>query len=324
MPLKLNPEIKKRLKNAGYGVYNHSAVEICVWNKLALKGEGFCYKNKFYGIETHRCMQFSPAVVFCHNRCIYCWRKSEMYKNVKIRKDDVDRPEEIVKVLLDERKRLLSGFGGNKKTKRNIYIQSLIPSHFAISLSGEPTLYPLLPELITYLKSLETTKSIFLVTNGQEPKMLKILEDKQCLPTQLYISMNAGTKKTFFRVNCPLIKNSWERFNKSLEILSKIKTRVVVRITLIKGVNDNYDEIEGFLNLLKKTNPHFIEIKSYIHIGHARKRLLYENMLNVDEIKKWGNRLLSKLDNFNFMDEEKRSRIVVFQNEDRYVERKIL
>ena len=36
-------------------------------------------------------------------------------------------------------------------------------------------MYPKLPELIKYLKSLEETKSIFLVTNGQEPDMIQAI-----------------------------------------------------------------------------------------------------------------------------------------------------
>ena len=59
-------------------------------------------------------------------------------------------------------------------------------------------MYPKLPELIKYLKSLEATKSIFLVTNGQEPDMIRKLEDENALPTQLYLSTNAADYQVFF------------------------------------------------------------------------------------------------------------------------------
>ena len=58
-------------------------------------------------------------------------------------------------------------------------------------------MYPKLPDLIKYLKSLEATKSIFLVTNGQEPDMIQKLADENALPTQLYLSTNASDYDSF-------------------------------------------------------------------------------------------------------------------------------
>ena len=43
-------------------------------------------------------------------------------------------------------------------------------------------MYPRLPELIRYLNSMEATKSVFLVTNGQEPEMVQRLQDEDALP----------------------------------------------------------------------------------------------------------------------------------------------
>ena len=322
--IRIDENLEKKLRNAQYGVWGHSTVEICHWTKKALRLEGVCYKRKFFGIETHRCMEFSPAGVFCHNRCVYCWRPSEFYSTLKMPEKMVDEPEEIMKNLIEERKRLLSGFGGNEKVDRKIWKESLVPSHFAISLSGEPTMYPKLPKLIKYLKTLPFTKSIFLVTNGQEPEMLEKLEKDGALPSQLYLSMNAGTPTTFNLVNKPLLPDAWERFVKSLKFLSKVNTRTVVRITLIRELNTKNEEIKEFARLLRIGNPHFIEIKSYMHLGYSRKRLNAEHMLKHDEIRKWSLKLLEYLPNFEFMDEQVDSRIVVLQNKERYVERWIL
>lgn len=322
--LRIEKKLVERLKKAQYGVFGHSTVEICHWTKKAIRGEGVCYKRKFFGIETHKCMEFSPAGLYCENRCIYCWRPAEFYSILKISENIVDEPEEIVKNLMEERKKLLSGFGGNPKVDKRIYEDALIPSHFAISLSGEPTMYPKLPELIKYLKSLEITKSIFLVTNGQEPEMLFKLEKEGALPTQIYLSMNAGTKEMFEKVNKPLLKDAWERFQKSLEFISKTKTRTVIRITLIKGINDVESEIEKFAELIKKANPHFVEIKSFMHVGYAIYRLNKENMLTHQEIREWTNKLLNHLDNFEYMDEQIESRIVIIRNKKRKINRWIL
>jgi len=236
----------------------------------------------------------------------------------------VDNPKEIVEHLLKERYKLLSGFGGNKKVDREVWKEALIPSHYAISLSGEPTIYPKLPELIKYLKSLPETKSIFLVTNGQEPDMLWYLEKEDALPTQIYLSMNAGNIETFTRVNCPLLRDAWERFNRSLEFIFRTKARTIIRITLIKGINTKEDEIPAFAKLIKKANPHFIEAKSYMHVGYSTTRLTEKHMLSHKEVKAWMLKLLRHLPEFQLMDEQEASRIVIAQNMQRYVDRWIL
>lgn len=322
--IRIDPIIEKKLRNAQYGVWGHSTVEICHWTKKALRGEGVCYKRKFFGIETHRCMEFSPTGAFCSNRCIYCWRPAEFYRLLKMDEKMVDDPKEIVEHLLEERRKLLSGFGGNEKVDKEIFEESLVPSHYAISLSGEPTMYPKLPELIKYLKSLPTTKSIFLVTNGQYPEMLERLEKEDALPTQIYLSMNAGTIETFKKVNRPLFKDFWERYQKSLEFISKTKTRTVIRITLIKGFNDLEKELPEFAKLIKKANPHFVEVKAYMHIGYSIYRLKRENMPEHEYVKAWAEKLLQYLPDFRYMDEHKDSRIVILQNQKRYVDRWIL
>ncbi|MEM5829777.1 MAG: 4-demethylwyosine synthase TYW1 [Candidatus Aenigmatarchaeota archaeon] len=322
--LRMDEATRKKLRNAKYGIFGHSTVEICNWTKRSLRGEGNCYKNKFYGIETHRCMEFSPAGMFCQNRCIYCWRPTEFYKLLEMKEEQVDEPEQIVQALMKERRKLLTGFGSNKKVRKERLKEAYEPTHFAISLSGEPTMYPKLPRMIKYLKSLPQTKSIFLVTNGQEPRMLERLEKEDALPTQIYLSMNAGNKETFLKVNCPLLKDAWERFNQSLKLLSETKARTVIRITLIRGLNDSEGEIPEFVNLIKKANPNFIEVKSYMHVGSSITRLSAQHMLEQDEVKAWSEKLLKFLHEFEYMDEQEESRVVAIQNKKRFVERWIV
>ena len=58
--IQIRPSIVKQLKKAKYGVTDHSTVGLCHWTKKSFRDEGTCYKHKFYGISTHRCMEFSP------------------------------------------------------------------------------------------------------------------------------------------------------------------------------------------------------------------------------------------------------------------------
>jgi len=223
--------------------------------------------------------------------------------------------------LMDERGNLIMGHYGDPRSDKKRLDESLKPSHYAISLSGEPTMYPKLPDLIKYLKSLKETKSIFLVTNGQEPDMIRRLQDEDALPTQLYLSTNAADYESFMRINKPKYDDSWERWNTTLDMLKELDTRTVLRITLIRDYNNQREMIPEFSKMLSKSSPHFVEIKSYMHIGRSINRLDYENMLDMEEVKEFSNKIVNRSNIFSVMDESIASRIVILQNNERPIDR---
>ena len=319
--IQIKPGVLQQLKKAKYGVADHSTVQLCHWTKKSFKNEGDCYKHKFYGISTHQCMEFSPAGMHCENRCVYCWRPMEFYDSLKMEPERVTEPEEILIKLMEERRKLIMGHYGDIKSDKQKLDESLSPSHYSISLSGEPTMYPKLPELIKYLKSLKATKSTFLVTNGQEPDMIKRLSDEGALPTQLYLSTNAADYESFLKINRPRYKDSWERWNTTLEMLKELDTRTVLRITLIRNYNTSDEMIPAFASMIKRSSPHFIEVKSYMHIGRSTNRLERAHMLEFDEVKRFASELASQSKIFSVMDESEISRIVVLQNQERFIDR---
>ena len=201
-------EYKKALEKASYEIVgNHSAVEICGWTKKGLNEEsGGCYKQKFYGIRSHQCTQMTPAAVACDQKCVYCWRANEMFSG----KQDLmeyanDDPVDIVEGSIEGHLRKLSGFGGNPKIDRQKFIESQTVRHFAISLTGEPTLYKGLPGMLRELRSRKI--SSFLVTNGLHPEMIEKLRDEDSLPTQLYMSLDAPDEVTWKKIDIPLVPN---------------------------------------------------------------------------------------------------------------------
>ena len=321
--IQIRPKIVQQLKKAKYGVSDHSTVDLCHWTKKSFKNDGDCYKHKFYGISTHRCMEFSPAGMYCENRCVYCWRPMEFYDSMIMEPKNVAEPEQIITKLMAERRKLIMGFYGDARNEKLKLDESLLPAHYAISLSGEPTMYPKLPELIKYLKKLPETKSIFLVTNGQEPDMLQKLKDEDALPTQLYLSTNAADYESFLKINRPKYDDSWKRWNRSLMMLSGLDTRTVLRITLIRDYNDIEEMIPAFAAMLRDSSPNFVEIKSYMHIGRSTNRLEHENMLDMDEVRRFATELAKQSKIFSVMDESFISRIVVLQNQDRLIDPKI-
>lgn len=307
--------------NAGYGIVgHHSAVQICHWTKSALNNRGGCYKVRFYGIDAHRCAQISPVAAWCSEGCVFCWRPMEWYSRVEIKAEEVDDPEEIVNGVVEERKRLLSGFLGSEKANKKLVKEAyyLFPSHWAISLSGEPTMYPKLPELIKLLKSKvkEGVRSIFLVSNGQHPEMIEKMWKEDALPTQLYISLTATNEEMFKRVNRSVFKDGWQRLMRTMELLSKLPTRRVIRLTVIKGLNDSEEDIPRYAEIIDRSKADYVEVKSYMYLGQSRQRLKEENMAEHPYIREFALKLLKYLKTYHFHDEHFRSRIVLLKRND--------
>ena len=264
-------------------------------------------------------MEFSPAGMHCENRCVYCWRPMEFYDSMKMEPEQVAEPEAILIKLMAERKKLINGYYGDSRNDKQRLDESLLPAHYAISLSGEPTMYPKLPELIKYLKTFKATESIFLVTNGQEPDMIQKLQDEDALPTQLYLSTNAADYESFLKINKPKYDDSWKRWNQTLDMLKHLDTRTVLRITLIKDYNDQKEMIPAFAKMFRNASPHFIEIKSYMHIGRSTNRLEHSNMLEMNEIQNFSNQVAKDSKIFSVMDESIISRISILQNNERMI-----
>jgi tRNA wybutosine-synthesizing protein 1 len=308
-------EYKKALEKASYEIVgNHSAVEICGWTKKGMKEESSgCYKQKFYGIRSHQCTQMTPAAVACDQKCVYCWRANEMFSGkqdlMEYAKDD---PVDIVEGSIEGHLRKLSGFGGNPNIDQQKFTESKTVRHFAISLTGEPTLYKGLPGMLRELRARKI--SSFLVTNGLHPEMIEKLRDEDSLPTQLYMSLDAPDEATWKKIDVPLVPNFWDKIESTLKLMNGLNTRKVLRMTVVKGWNDF--DVSGYAKLIKLAGEKvMIEVKSYMHLGPARKRLSQDNMLSYDEILDFSNKLATEL-GWEVIDEAPNSLIALVAEED--------
>lgn len=305
-------EVKEKLKKQHYVIFGHSGVQVCRWTKKSLRDEGVCYKEKFYGIKSHECCQMSPSVMWCQNSCLHCWRPIELTLGIKL-KGKIDSPKTIIENCIKAQRKLLSGFKGYGEVNMKKFKEAQTPTQFAISLSGEPTIYPKLAELIKELR--RQGKTSFLVTNGLLPSRLLELKKKKALPTQLYLSLNTPNKKLYEKWHRSKIKDAWKRFNHTLEIFPKLPTRKVIRLTLVKDLN--MKEEENYAKLIKKANPDFVEVKGFMSVGFARERLSYERMPSHSEIKEFAKKLLKFLPEYKFLDEQEISRVVLLGRDKR-------
>jgi tRNA wybutosine-synthesizing protein 1 len=239
----------------------------------------------------------TPALM-CNQNCIYCWRPLELLKGFK----GWDDPDFIVEESIKAQHRLLSGFHGTAGVNRKKLEEAYKPNQVAISLIGEPTLYPHLPELIEgYMQRGFTT---FLVTNGTMPDVLEKVS-----PTQLYISLTAFDEESHITLNRPSGSN-WERITKSLGVMRQSDSRTVVRLTLIKGYNMDDRAVKNYAKLINRAEPDFVEAKAYMYLGYSRLRLRYENMPEHADIVNFATKL-SKETGYEVVSESEPSRVVL-------------
>ena len=306
----ITADVTLMLKKQQYEVVgNHTRVKTCHWTKSDLKGEGGCYKNKFYGINSSQCIQMTPTFV-CNNACVFCWRDLR-YHTQPVMENGIDEPADIVEGTIEAQRKLLSGFGGNEKTSHEKFEMSMKPQHVAISLDGEPTLYPKLAELVREYK--KRNFSTFVVSNGLLPERIeKLIEEP---PTQLYISVDAPNEELFNIIDRPIIKNAWKGLYKTLSILPKLRerTRTVLRFTLIRGLNMVFPE--QWAEIIKLSNPMFVEVKAYMWVGMSRERLEQVNMPLHDEVRKFAQEIAKHAD-YKLIDEHEPSRVVLLMKED--------
>src|SRR5512137_121035 len=132
------------LTKQGYHLVGQGAVKSCLWLNRSLRGGDQCYKHHFYGISSHRCVQMTPTLS-CNHLCLHCWRPID--EPVAPPASWME-PKDLLDGILREQQRILSGYGGAKTTDLTRLGEAQHPAHVAISLMGEPTLYPYLDELI--------------------------------------------------------------------------------------------------------------------------------------------------------------------------------
>lgn len=285
----ITPLLRKSLEKQGYKLIgSHSGVKLCRWTKSMLRGRGGCYKHTFYGIESHRCMETTPSLA-CANKCVFCWRHHTNPVGTEW-KWKMDDPELIFETALKNQYSMINEFKGVPGVKKERIEEALNVKHCALSLVGEPIMYPEINKFIDLLHSKKI--SSFLVTNAQFPEAIRNLKPV----TQLYVSVDAPTKESLKRIDRPLFKDYWQRYLDSLRALNEKRQRTVYRLTLVKGWNT--EEIEQYASLISLGKPDFIEIKGVTYCGESNaSSLTMQNVPWYDEILGFVTMMQEKLSN---------------------------
>lgn len=282
----LTTKHRAQLTKEGYKLIgSHSAVKLCRWTKHQLRGRGGCYKHSFYGITSYQCMEATPSLA-CANKCTFCWRHHKNPVGTEW-KWKMDPPDEIVAEGIELHRRMIRECKGVPGVKKERFEEALNVRHCALSLVGEPIMYPRINELVDELHKRRI--STFLVTNAQFPEAIKSLRPI----TQLYVSVDAGTPETLKAVDRPLFKDFWQRYVDSLKALGAKKQRTVYRLTLVKG--QNMTEAADYAKLIAMGMPDFIEIKSVTFCGESKASpLTIGNVPWHEEVKTFSEAILEK------------------------------
>lgn len=296
----MDKEYRALLEKQQYRIYrDHSAVKMCHWLKESLIHGRSCYKQDFYGIRSHRCLQMTPAINECSHQCVFCWRVQG--KDFEVR--EWAEPKEMLDALIEKQRKLITGFKGDDRCTKEMYEEARNPNQVAISLAGEPITYPYLSD---FLKECHSRGMMtFLVTNGTYPEKLEALDT---LPRQLYVTVAAPDRETYRKVCIPKIDDGWDRITRTLEMLPSLDTRTVVRHTLVRGWNMHSPE--KYAELDRIADPDLIEPKGYVFVGGSRQRLSMDCMPSFREVQDFSDTIGSAL-GMEILKEKEDSRVTL-------------
>jgi tRNA wybutosine-synthesizing protein 1 len=198
----------------------------------------------------------------------------------------MDEPLAIVAEGIEQHRKMIRECKGIPGVKPERFQEAMQVKHCALSLVGEPIMYPRINELVgdLHLRKIST----FLVTNAQFPEAIRALHPV----TQLYISIDAATPESLKAVDRPIFTDYWDRYLESMRALADKKQRTTYRLTLVK--DHNMADAADYARLVSLGQPDFIEIKSVTFCGESKASSL--TMGNVpwhEEVKDFSERVLS-------------------------------
>ena len=213
----------------------------------------------------------------------------------------------ILEEAIGAQRKLLTGFKANPHVTEKLFQESMNPTHVAISLDGEPTLYPFIEPLVREIARRGMTS--FLVTNGTMPNRLEEMIEHHTEPTNLYLSLYGPDSQTYENVTRPMVPDVWQRVLASLRLMRHFKqSRTVVRLTLVKG--QNMHNPVGYSKLATEGLPDIVELKGYSWLGESKQRLPINAMPYQSEIREFA-REIAKATEYELVAEDEVSRAVL-------------
>ncbi len=184
-------------------------------------------------------IDLSPDKKSCNFDCVYC---------------ELDRAKPVASIanppkvedIVDEVKKSLEKFS-------DIEV-------ITITSNGEPTLYKDIDKLVEELNSIKKDKKLLILTNSSticDKSIQKTLSKIDIVK----LSLDCVTPKCFKRIDRPLKNIEIEKIVKCMEDFSKDFHHIlVVEVLLVKGINDNIQEMTEVVRVLQNIKPHRVDM----------------------------------------------------------------
>jgi len=184
-------------------------------------------------------IDLSPKEKSCNFDCVYCELKGA--KPVK----SIPNPPKAQDVI-DEVKTALKKFP-------NIKV-------ITITSNGEPTLYSELDELVDGLNKIKGDKKLLILSNSSTI-CDKSIQDTLSKMDIVKLSLDCATKRCFKRIDRPLKEIDLDNIIECLMEFGKVfKNTLVVEVLLVKGINDNIEEMQKIADILQRLKPDRVDL----------------------------------------------------------------
>jgi wyosine [tRNA(Phe)-imidazoG37] synthetase (radical SAM superfamily) len=184
-------------------------------------------------------VDLSPDTKRCNFDCLYC----ELGKAPTTSSYDCDNQNEAI----------IEEITQSLQNHPNIDV-------ITITANGEPTLYPYLHDLLLKINQIKKEKKLLILSNASTINDPQI-EDSLALCDIVKLSLDSALAKSFQKIDRADSSIVLEDIKEGITTFAnKHKTKLIIEILFVKGVNDSDEDIQALSSFMQKINPSRIDI----------------------------------------------------------------
>jgi wyosine [tRNA(Phe)-imidazoG37] synthetase (radical SAM superfamily) len=184
-------------------------------------------------------IDLSPEKKTCNFDCVYC--ELEPAKTLT----NIENPSNVNDIIIQVKEALV------KYPKIDV---------ITITANGEPTLYPMLGELIDHLNQIKKEKKLLILSNASTI-VSQDIQNSLCKLDIVKLSLDCVSEKCFKKIDRPDKSIDFNKMIESIISFRKIfKNELVIEILVVEGINDKEEEFKLLNQALQKINPDRVDI----------------------------------------------------------------
>lgn len=184
-------------------------------------------------------IDLSPDQKSCNFDCLYC----EL--SVAKRVDHIINPPKVDEIIKELQKEL------TKNSKIDV---------ITITANGEPTLYSELDDLVRKINEIKNGKKLLILSNASTIMDREVQNSLMDIDI-VKLSLDCASKECFKRVDRAVGDLEIDSIIEGMKEFRKhYKGEMVVEVLIVKGVNDNEDEMKRLNSVLQEIRPDRVDI----------------------------------------------------------------